>query len=859
MTRARSIVAVLALILLSALPSFAQTGSPKTQAQLNAEIGANFCSAPGCLYPDQNFGVITPLALRQGLLDIAASIFSGGIGPTIQPGAVCGNNGTVAAPCASIPARTQLIGTASYYVNGNSGSAAACGPTGASTCSAGSDSNNCLTPATACLTVQHVVNILIRSTDFAGFTATIYLAHGASNNYAFTCTAGPVIGQSSFGIQGDSNAPTAVTMVATSAVASVKDGCTVAISNVAVSDNGTNNAGNFFNAGTGNYGHIDLQNIAFGPLTIGTALTISYGGSITLVGTNSITGSENAFFSVANGGALEIDGTVAGSAGITWGTAAAVIQQGGAVAAVTPSTFTGFSGVSGPRCFISTISSPDGYNPNQLYPGSTDCIIIPTFGALGLQKGSGGSSTIDYGAAGTCLKSGGGSSTLDVWGGCAGAGVPQNNLNTQSGNYSIQTTDCGNTINATGAQSTITLPSVSGFATNCVLAVYNASSTRGQILSGFPGALAAAPANILWPLDTITVQIVNGAWSLQSYPARHKITASITLFVDNTNGNDANDCLAATTSACKTRQGAFNYINTWDGNEQAILVSVAAGTYTANLTQNGPFHGNPTVTLTGDLTTPSNVLISTTSVDALDLSNGAALTMGGFKIVTTTGGNGIVVSNASFLNITGAMEYGASANAQINAKSGSTITITANYTISGGGNIHWLAIQGAQILSSGSRTITLSGTPAFAVAFASTSTGGLVGAGATTFSGSATGPSFVSSTNSYVNNNPASALPGSLSTSTVATHAYVTAPGTPGVSSCGGSPGSATGTDFSGHVTEGSTATGCTITFSTGSTFNSCNVSLSTGAAVGISTLGSTLVVTHASLSGNVLYWTCAN
>jgi hypothetical protein len=439
------------------------------------------------------------------------------------------------------------------------------------------------------------------------------------------------------------------------------------------------------------------------------------------------------------------------------------------------------------------------------------------------------------------------------------AGVPQNNLNTQSGNYTIQTTDCGDTINATGAQSTITLPSVSGFATNCVLAVYNASGTRGQIVSGFPGAVAAAPTNILWPLDTITVQIVNGAWSIQSYPGRHKLTGSTTLFVDNTNGNDANDCLAATTSACKTRQGAFNYINTWDGNEKAITVSVAAGTYAANLTQNGPFHGNPTVTLQGDLTTPSNVLISTTSADGLDMLNGAALTMGGFKIVTTTGGDGVNVSNASFLNITGAMEYGAIAGNQIVAKSGSTITITANYTISGGANIHWLALQGAQILSSGSRTITLSGTPAFATAFASASTGGLVGSGATTFSGSATGPSFVTSTNAFVNNNTGSALPGSLSTSTVATHAYVTAPGAPGISSCGGSPGAASGTDFAGNVTEGTTATGCTITFSTGSTFKACNVSLSTGAAVGISTLGATLVVVHASLSNNVLYWTCAN
>ena len=38
----------------------------------------------------------------------------------------------------------------------------------------------------------------------------------------------------------------------------------------------------------------------------------------------------------------------------------------------------------------------------------------------------------------------------------------------------------------------------------------------------------------------------------------------------------------------------------------------------------------------------------------------------------------------------------------------------------------------------------------------------------------------------------------------------------------------------------------------------SCTVSLSSGPEVGISTLStSQLIVTHASVSGNTLYWTC--
>ena len=759
-------------------------------------------------------------------------------------------------------ARTQ-VSNQQFYVNSSSTTTAPCNSL---TCSIGNDSNTCLTNAQACLTVNHVLNLIGGRYDEAagagGYNISIAETSGISGatptRYAADCTSfGPWIGTSVVNVTGDSNTNTNVQAIDNGASVSVANGCTITYQGVHFIDSPSASAIAHVVAGGGHgFAHVDLRNNTYDALAAGAGIDAESGSTISMLGTCAIIGSQSNALLARGGGVIDFGNISCPVSNSLAFSQFAVKNSGGIIRGVSSSTFGTPSGVTGARCNFYGLDDTPAVNPNAIFPGNSDCIVNAQFGAAAVQKGSGSSSTLDYGSSGQCLTSGGGG--LNAWTNCVSSGVPQNNLNTQSGNYTIQTTDCGNTINATGAQKTITLPSVSGFASNCVLSVYNANSTRGQILSGFPGALAAAPANVLWPLDTITVEIVNGAWSLQSYPARHKITASITLFVDNTNGNDANDCLAATTSACKTRQGAFNYINTWDGNEQAILVSVAAGTYTNNLTQSGPFHGNPTVTLTGDLSTPSNVLISTTSADALDMSNGATLTMGGFKITTTTGGNGIVVINASFLNITGAMEYGATAAAQLVSGTGSTITITANYTISGGGTVHARANQAAQIIVTGSRTITLSGTPAFSTAFSQAIVGGVVSFPSTTFSGSATGPSFVVSTNALVNN-PSITLPGSLGTSTVATHGYVTSPGTPSISSCGGSPGTANGTDFSGNVTEGSTATGCTITFATGSIFTSCTVSLSTGAAVGISTLGATLVVVHASLSGNVLYWTCAN
>lgn len=69
-------------LLLCLLPAtaFAQTGSTKSQAQLNTEIGTTGCSQPTCLYPDNTSGQITPFDVRQGLLDIVASFYPTGCG-----------------------------------------------------------------------------------------------------------------------------------------------------------------------------------------------------------------------------------------------------------------------------------------------------------------------------------------------------------------------------------------------------------------------------------------------------------------------------------------------------------------------------------------------------------------------------------------------------------------------------------------------------------------------------------------------------------------------------------------------------------------------------------------------------------
>lgn len=132
-------------------------------------------------------------------------------------------------------------------------------------------------------------------------------------------------------------------------------------------------------------------------------------------------------------------------------------------------------------------------------------------------------------------------------------GADLNTLNSVTANYTIQTTDCGKTVQAgTGSTGlfTITLPAVAGFSSVCTVNIKNGDTGRGKRLSGFPSDVINS---VLWPLQAMTVKIINGAWAITSYPGRWRLPANTELCVrqdgSNTsdglgNGTVAADCLA---------------------------------------------------------------------------------------------------------------------------------------------------------------------------------------------------------------------------------------------------------------------------------------------------------------------------
>ena len=232
---------------------------------------------------------------------------------------------------------------------------------------------------------------------------------------------------------------------------------------------------------------------------------------------------------------------------------------------------------------------------------------------------------------------------------------------------------------------------------------------------------------------------------------REVLTAARTYYV-RTDGSDSNTGLANTADgAFLTGQKAINVIaGTLDLNNYNVTVQFAAGTYTGTMQFYYPWVGAGTVTFLGDATTPTNVVISTTSAIGFDVWNKCVVTISGFKVQTTTGGSAVNVERGGVLSIVGLMEFGAAAGlAQLRVATGAVCIVTGNYTISGAAARHIYVTQNG-ILTNGSKTITVSGTPAFSTAFINVDIAGTAQCATITFSGSATGSRYKVESNGVI-------------------------------------------------------------------------------------------------------------
>lgn len=244
---------------------------------------------------------------------------------------------------------------------------------------------------------------------------------------------------------------------------------------------------------------------------------------------------------------------------------------------------------------------------------------------------------------------------------------------------------------------------------------------------------------------------------------REKLTAARTYHV-RSNGSDSNNGLANTSGgAFLTIQKAVDVASALDNGGFGITIQVADGTYTGTVSLKS-FLGSGTITISGNVTTPSNCLVSTTGT--CFLANGVVgrYSLTGFKTQTSGSGFAIAAIGGVTYIAVGVWDYGAvtSGFSHLYCEGGASIAQSStSYTISGGGAAHIQSVHGGAITQN-VNTVTITGTPAFSFAFANADNLSLIRAVSNTYSGSATGPRYSSTGNSVIDTagGGASYLPG---------------------------------------------------------------------------------------------------
>ena len=242
--------------------------------------------------------------------------------------------------------------------------------------------------------------------------------------------------------------------------------------------------------------------------------------------------------------------------------------------------------------------------------------------------------------------------------------------------------------------------------------------------------------------------------------SRERLAAARTYYV-RTDGSDSNDGLAnSAAGAFLTLQHAWNVIAAGvDLGGFTVTIQLVDGTYTAGVRDLGKPIVGGRVTILGNTGTPANVVIAEDSDDCIEMAQ-SDVTSSGMKL-TNSGGSGVHAYRCGVINVSTGVQFGACSEAHMFCDNEGQIVVAASYTVNGNSPYHWLAHTGG-FITIVSRTVTLSGTPAFSSAFAYALRGGIIEAQGNTYSGSATGARFIVDDNGtiYTGSTTVTELPG---------------------------------------------------------------------------------------------------
>jgi hypothetical protein len=291
---------------------------------------------------------------------------------------------------------------------------------------------------------------------------------------------------------------------------------------------------------------------------------------------------------------------------------------------------------------------------------------------------------------------------------------------------------------------------------------YDGTAARWRLIAGTTGLLAAA--NNLSDLASVAAARAN-------LGVREQLAANRTYYV-RTDGSDGNNGLANSSGgAFLTIQKAIDTVAALDLSIYNVTIQAADGTYGGAVLVSAPWVGSGTVTLQGNTSTPANALLSTGANDCITVGSGGTLTVTGFKL--TNSGAFLLHASSGSIRFS-LLTFGACGSQQLRVTDGGRISAAGNYAIDGGAGNHWSAVSNG-IVRVQSKTITLTGTPAFSTAFANADLSSTVLVNGNTFSGAATGARYSATNNAVISSGGAGAtyLPGNAAGSTGAGGQYI--------------------------------------------------------------------------------------
>lgn len=225
-------------------------------------------------------------------------------------------------------------------------------------------------------------------------------------------------------------------------------------------------------------------------------------------------------------------------------------------------------------------------------------------------------------------------------------------------------------------------------------------------------AYRGASAWALLPHGTGTQALLTGGHGANPSWAtvREVLTAARTYYV-RTDGNDSNTGLADTAGGAFLTIGkAMDVAKTLDLNGQVLTIQVRSGTYAESVTLPNVvgFWGAGACVLIGDTTTPGNVVISSTSANALICSGiYTAWQCKGLSVKTTTSGSGVYALNGLVYLYDFEFQDMATSGAHMFASTGGNIRVMSNYRVTGNATYHYYTTGTGSFVNTANRTCTI--------------------------------------------------------------------------------------------------------------------------------------------------------